>query len=146
MFGPFKWVWTDLLPEMSSVCDSYWFRDYHDDTEIRVLLSKTRVVSGSMYYLILSHYFVLAAQWNLTSAACPEKAGCRCQLVPPQADRANLYWGDYDYSVYLLWNFSSKWQIKYKSNTSWRCTLWSTSIASLHYTYRTLAYYTWMVV
>jgi len=30
---------------MSFVCDSYWSRDYHNDTEIWVLLSKTRVVS-----------------------------------------------------------------------------------------------------
>ena len=33
---------------MSYVCDSYWSRDYHDDTGIRVLLSKTRVVSEVM--------------------------------------------------------------------------------------------------
>ena len=31
--------------EMSSVCDSYWSRDYHDDTEGRVHLSGTRSVS-----------------------------------------------------------------------------------------------------
>jgi len=33
---------------MSSVCDSYWSRDYHDDTEGRVHLSGTRSVSGTL--------------------------------------------------------------------------------------------------
>jgi len=34
-----------ILPEMSSVCDSDWSRDYHDDTGSRVALSGTRFVS-----------------------------------------------------------------------------------------------------
>ena len=33
------------LIEMSSVCDSYWSRDYHDDIGIRVVRPETRVVS-----------------------------------------------------------------------------------------------------
>ena len=32
---------------MSSVCDSYWSRDYHNDTESQILLSETRFVSPS---------------------------------------------------------------------------------------------------
>ena len=31
---------------MSSVCDSYWSRDYHDDIRSRVLLSETRFILG----------------------------------------------------------------------------------------------------
>jgi len=30
---------------MSSVCDSYWSRNYHNDTGIHVILSETGVVS-----------------------------------------------------------------------------------------------------
>ena len=33
------------LIEISSVCDSYWSRDYHDDTGSRVVRSTTRIVS-----------------------------------------------------------------------------------------------------
>ena len=51
----FKWVLTDLLPEMSFVCDNYWSRDYHEDTGIRVLHSETRVVSvGIRAYLTVA--------------------------------------------------------------------------------------------
>ena len=38
-------VWLWYVIEMSSVCDSYWSRDYHDDTGSRVVRSTTRFVS-----------------------------------------------------------------------------------------------------
>ena len=57
----FKWVLTDLLPEMSFVCDNYWSRDYHEDTGIRVLHSETRVVSvGIRAYLTVARALGLA--------------------------------------------------------------------------------------
>ena len=44
MFYREVWLW--YVIEMSSVCDSYWFRDYHDDTKSRVLFSETQFISA----------------------------------------------------------------------------------------------------
>ena len=43
MFYREVWLW--YVIEMSSVCDSYWSRDYHDDTGSRVVRSTTWFVS-----------------------------------------------------------------------------------------------------
>ena len=53
--------------EMSSVCDSYWSRDYHDDTEGRVHLSGTRSVSvAPHWHHIYSnlHLILPSAKWQ----------------------------------------------------------------------------------
>ena len=53
------------LIEMSSVCDGYWSRDYHDDTGIRVLLSETRVISiGIRAYLTVARALVLVDRFR----------------------------------------------------------------------------------
>jgi hypothetical protein len=49
---------------MSSVCDSYLSRDYHDDTGIRVLLPETRVVSAHINEPLVLILYILTASGN----------------------------------------------------------------------------------